>query len=211
MSIITQPIYNTDCSEISITTRYNIGDWILDSNEQFRVIISDKAEDSGGLLCCFVESIREFVTSGGGQYICIDANGLIGSTLSRRLYSIMVEVLANRDYRVQLPAILRQDSHNNTPFIDRAIVWQRLCDLILEDDTPQRLSVLVIENIELADQNTQHELARLIRLHKNNRINRLFFLTLNNGNTEQLLPELRELIYSSCFEIPAAEHASATT
>jgi hypothetical protein len=196
MSITTQPNCQTDCSEVSVATRYNIGDWILGSNDQFRVIMQEKkTENSDGLLYCFVESIREFVISGSGQYIHINANDLVGGTLSRRLYSIMVEVLGNRQYRIQLPVTLQQHKpHTTSPFIDRAIVWQRLCDLILEDDTPQRLSVMVIDNIEDADQNTQHELARLIRLHKNNGINRLFFLTLNGDNADKLLPELRELV-----------------
>jgi hypothetical protein len=194
MSITTQPNCQTDCSEVSVTTRYNIGDWILGSNDQFRVIMQDNTENANGLLYCFVESIREFVISGSGQYIHIDANDLVGGMLSKRLYSIMAEVLGERRYRIQLPVVLQHNTHATSPFIDRAIMWQRLCDLILEDDTPQRLSVLVIDNIEAADQNTQHELARLIRLHKNNRINRLFFLTLNSGNTDKLLPELYELV-----------------
>jgi hypothetical protein len=192
MSIITQQNCQANCPEVSVAVRCDIASW-LSSGDQFRIILSGAVADTPVLPKDFTELIREFVKSVNGQYIHIDVNDLVGNTLSRRLYSIMVEVLANRPYRIQLPIILQHNPHSDLPFIDRAIIWQRLCDLILEDDTPQRLTVLVIENLETANQNIQHELARLIRLHKNNRINRIFLATLNNNNTEQLLPELREL------------------
>ncbi|MDR2762171.1 MAG: hypothetical protein LBB88_06170 [Planctomycetaceae bacterium] len=202
MSIIIQQNCQTDCSDIdiSVNRQYNIKDLnnikdlLLDANEQFHIVAPEDESKSVITLFGFIESIRQFVVADSGQFIQIDANDLIGSTLSKRLHSIMTEVLANRPYRIQLPIILQHNPHTASPFIDRAIAWQRLCDLILEDDMPQRPTALVIENIEIADHNIQHELARLIRMHKNNRINRIFFVTINNNAyLEQLLPELREL------------------
>jgi hypothetical protein len=134
-----------------------------------------------------------YANSVNGQYIHINVNDLNDGSLARRLYSIMVEVLSGCEYRIHLPIILQHNPHSDSPFIDRAIIWQRLCDLILEDDSPTRLTVLAIENIETANPNVQHELARLIRLHRTNRINRTFLATVNFGSAEQLLPELREL------------------
>jgi hypothetical protein len=186
--------------DISVTGQYNTNalsgfkELILDTNEQFHIVLPEDDSQLVMSLFSFIESIRQFVVTGGGQFIHIDANDLVGVSLSKRLYSIMTEVLSNRPYRIQLPIILQHNPHTASPFIDRAIVWQRLCDLILEDDSPQRPTALVIENFELADQSIQHELARLIRLHKNNKINRIFFVTINKTeNLEQLLPELREL------------------
>lgn len=192
MSIIIQQNCQTDCSGVSIAVRSDIGNW-LSGGEIFRVVVSDDVTNSAALSYGFIDLVREFVVSSNGQYIHIDANNLAGVMLSKRLYEIMTEVLADRPYRIQLPIIFQRDSHSVSSFIDRAIIWQRLCDMILEDDVPQRLTVLVIENLEAADQNTQHELARLIRLHKNNKINRTFLATLNNNNIDQLSPELREL------------------
>jgi hypothetical protein len=192
MSIIIEQNCQSGCPDVSVAVQSDIGNW-LSSGETFRIVISDDNAIPTVLSSGFVDTIRRFVTSLNGQYIHIDANDLAGETLAKRMYAIMTEILAKRPYRIQLPIILQHNPHSASPFIDRAIVWQRLCDMILEDDVPQRLTILVIENLETASQNIQHELARLIRLHKNNRINRTFLITLNNNNTKLLLPELCEL------------------
>ncbi|MDR2170057.1 MAG: hypothetical protein LBP59_07945 [Planctomycetaceae bacterium] len=193
MSIIFQQNCHADCQELSVITQTNIKDWISGVNTQFHIIVRDNCTDAMGLQDNFIDLIYGMITAENGQYIHIDANDLVDSTLSRRLYSIMVEVLANRPYRIELPIILQHNPHAASPFIDRAIVWQRLCDMILEDDTPKRPTVLVLENLEIANQNIQHELARLIRLHKKNRINRNFIATINQNNIKNILPELNEL------------------
>ncbi|MDR2346149.1 MAG: hypothetical protein LBE18_08800 [Planctomycetaceae bacterium] len=199
MSITIQENNQADCrqNDVSATEYYNIKnitDWILANSGQLRIVVSDNNSELIRLIYRFIESVRRTVIADNGQYIHIDSHDLIGGSLSKRLHSILVEILANRPYRIQLPIILQHNPHSASPFIDRAIIWQRLCDLILEDDVPQRPTVLFIENLEIADHNIQHELARLIRLHKNNKINRTFLATITNNNIEQLLPELQELI-----------------
>ncbi|MDR1925120.1 MAG: hypothetical protein LBQ66_12180 [Planctomycetaceae bacterium] len=175
-----------DCQAISALPQYAADS----ASELFRLFLV--GGDSADSVWNTVESIRASVIARDGQYIHVDINDIGDSTLTKRLHSVLVEVLANRPHRIQLPIILQHNPHSASPFIDRAIIWQGLCDLILEDDNPDRTTVIVLENIDNASPQIQHEIARLIRLHKTHRINRTFYATTQQENLEKLSAELLE-------------------
>lgn len=101
-------------------------------------------------------------------------------------------------FRVDLPFILQGNPNTESPFVNRAILWQRLCDKLIEEENPERPTVLLLENAGCADKKVQHDIARQIRFHDKYHIRRTFLLTMRQDEMTQLEPELQELV-TGCF------------
>jgi len=140
-----------------------------------------------------LENIRENVTDNDGQFIALNVAEPIAESLPEMLYAALKNTCWDRSLQFSLPVIIQHNPHAASPFIHRAILWQRLCDLLILDDTPSRETVLVLENVDQASQATQHEIARLIRFHETHSVHRSFVFTLNRSSHEQIIPELREI------------------
>ena len=160
-----------------------------------------------------LENLRHSVLESEGQFISLDVFPLSFSesptdqppkslleTLFDALNSIASE---NANWEQSLPAglqfslpgILRYDPHAvASPFINHAILWQRLCDLLILDDEPYRETVLVLENVAYASPADQHEIARLIRFHVKHDLRRKFIFTLEDQLSERIVPELRGIL-----------------
>ncbi|MDR1962529.1 MAG: hypothetical protein LBQ50_01980 [Planctomycetaceae bacterium] len=144
-----------------------------------------------------LEKIHDSVQTEQGQFISLNIQDFGEATLPGVFLSALEYSQSERIFRINLPIILQNNPKTDSPFINRAILWQRLCDRILEDETRQRPTVLVLENIDCATRKTQHDAIRLIRFHANHRIPRTFLLTLHRDHVSFLEPELHDLVEES--------------
>jgi hypothetical protein len=141
----------------------------------------------------FLEKIHESVQTKRGQFISLDIQDFGEATLPGVFLSALEYSQSERTFRINLPMILKNNPKTDSPFINRAILWQRLCDRILEDETGKRSTILVLENFDDASPKMQHDTARLIRFHITHRIPRTFILTLHHDRVPFLDKELRDL------------------
>jgi hypothetical protein len=141
----------------------------------------------------FLEKIHRAVQMENGQFISLDVQDFGEATLPGVFLSALEDSQSERTFRINLPMILQNNPKTDSPFINRAILWQRLCDRILEDEAGKRPTILVLENIDYASPKMQHDTARLIRFHITHRIPRTFILTLHRDRVPFLDKELRDL------------------
>ena len=133
----------------------------------------------------FLDEFREELTDGGGQYLSLDFSRYEDKSVAETLLAELEAVAYPQ--RINLPLTL-----TSSPFIHRAITWQRLCDRLIEDEEPHRPTLLVIENFDQADEQTYGDVERLIRFHIAHNVRRTFLLTLHDE--EFLRPSLRRLV-----------------
>jgi hypothetical protein len=148
----------------------------------------------------FLEKIHKAVQAENGQFISLDIQDFGEATLPGVFLSALEDSQSERTFRINLPMILQNNPKTDSPFINRAILWQRLCDRILEDEAGERPTILVLENIDDASPKMQHDTARLIRFHITHRIPRTFILTLHRDRVPYLDKDLRDLSEES-FEL----------
>jgi hypothetical protein len=141
----------------------------------------------------FLEKIHKSVQAENGQFISLDIQDFGEATLPGVFLSALEDSQSERTFRINLPMILQNNPKTDSPFINRAILWQRLCDRILEDESVKRPTVLVLENIDYASPKMQHDTARLIQFHITHRISRTFILTLHRDRLASLDQGLRNL------------------
>ena len=140
-----------------------------------------------------LEDLREHTRDSEGQFISLDLTEPMLEPLPEILYTALKNARWDATLQFSLPVILQHNPHVASPFINRAILWQRLCDLLLVDDVPYRETVLVLENVDQASPTTQHEIARLIRFHELHSIHRSFVMTLDRCSYCQIIPELQNI------------------
>ena len=139
-----------------------------------------------------LEDFREELTHSGGQYLSLDFARCEGKSLAE---SVLEELApASTRYPLRYLPLIRSES----PFMQRAITWQRLCDRLIEDEEPSRPTLLVIENFEQADEQTRCDVERLIHFHITHNIRRTFLLAIQNEDHEFLRPSLSRLV-NSCI------------
>jgi hypothetical protein len=141
-----------------------------------------------------LEDIRDNILDCDGQYISLDLGEPQVESLSEMLYVALKNARWERSLQFSLPAILQHNPRAGSLFINRAILWQRLCDLLIMDDDPNRETVLVLENIDQASPKIQHEVARLIRFHQTHSLHRKFVTTLNYNSHDPMIPELQNAL-----------------
>ena len=142
-----------------------------------------------------LNDLRENILQYDGQFVSLDLAYPPTETFSEMLYAALKNAPS---LQFSLPIILQHNPRVASPFLNHAILWQRLCDLIIVEDEPTRETVLVLENIDQASPAVQHEIARLIRFHTVHSIHRTFIFTLDYHSINQVIPELREIL-----EIPS--------
>jgi hypothetical protein len=142
----------------------------------------------------FLEKLRESLCASGGQFISLNVQDFGEATLPGILCSALESSQTTQYFRINLPIILQNNPNTESPFINRAILWQRLCNRIIKDEDGLRPTILVLENIDQATRKTQHDTARLIRFHLTHRIHRNFLLTLHRNNVSLLESELGQLM-----------------
>jgi len=150
-------------------------------------------EQSGNEFWDALEDLRESVLDKEGQFISLDLADPLMESFPERFYAALKNARWEQTLPFSLPAILQHNPCVATPFINHAILWQRLCDLLIVDDEPERETALLLENIDQASPSVQHEIARLIRFHKTHSIRRMFIFTLRRYAHDQIIPELREI------------------
>jgi len=141
-----------------------------------------------------LEDIRESIFDSEGQFISLDLAEPQTETLPEMLYAALKHSRWEQSLQFSLPSILQNNPHAAPPFINRAILWQRLCDLLIIDDDSSRETVLVLENADQASPAAQREIARLIRYHETHSLHRTFIFTLDRYPHDQIIPELRDII-----------------
>ena len=155
-------------------------------------------EHSGEEFWDALEDLRENVLDHEGQFISLDLAVPLMETFSEMLYAALKNACWESSLQFSLPVILRHNPQVASPFINHAILWQRLCDLLIADDESNRKTVLVLENIDQASPATQHEIARLIRFHAAHFVHRTFVFTLDRHSHKQIIPELQDLLSVDC-------------
>ena len=142
----------------------------------------------------FLEAVRDELTVGGGQFLSLDFSPFEERSFAELLLEELESVRAEHPLRIDLPM-----AHSKSPFIQRAIVWQRLCDRLIEDEELSRPTLLVIENFDQADERFRSDVERLIRFHITHNIRRTFLLTLRDEDREILPPSLSRFV-DSCID-----------
>jgi hypothetical protein len=137
----------------------------------------------------FLEDFREELTDDGGQYVAVDLSLIEEKSFVESLLTALKSVRSSRHRPTNLPL-----PSSSSPFIHRAITWQRLCDHLIEEEEPHRPTLLVVKNFDQADERTRCDLERLIRFHDTHNIRRTFLLTLQNEDADTLRPSLQRLI-----------------
>ncbi len=164
--------------------------FLIEQRKRFGLLIEDAASDSWNI----IETVRENVQAEQGQFLSLSAPEFGEASLSGLLYAALKDTREGREFRINLPMILQNNPKTDSPFINRAILWQRLCDGIIEDENSARPTALVLEQFDLAGHTPQHDLARLIRFHAKHHIRRTFLVTIRRESLPMLTPELRELV-----------------
>lgn len=163
----------------------------VEDQKRFAVVLYRK---SNSAVDDVLAQIGEKLHLRGGQFLSLDTSKLSGNRLSGQLLAALEGMERDRSFRINLPLILQDHPDTESPFINRAIIWQRLCDRIIEDEEPQRPTLTVLKNLGLAVDSDRHELARLIRFHNNHRLRRTFIATIRQDCFECLGPELEGLV-----------------
>ena len=151
-------------------------------------------EQSGEEFWDTLEDLREGVLDRDGQYISLDPSEPLVETFPEMFYSALKNARWERSLSFSLPVILQHNPRVATPFLNQAILWQRLCDLVIVDDEASRKTLLVLENVGQASPAVQREIARLIRFHTAHRIHRTFVFTLDYQSRGQIIPELLDIL-----------------
>ena len=141
-----------------------------------------------------LEGLRENVFDHEGQFISLDLAEPLAETLPEMFFAALKNTRWERSLQFSLPVILQHNPRIASPFLNHAILWQRLCDLVIVDDEPNRKTLLILENIDQASPTVQHEMARLIRFHQTHSIHRSFVFVLDDHSYDQIVPELREIL-----------------
>jgi len=141
-----------------------------------------------------LEDLRENTLDHEGQFISLDLAEPLAETLPEIFYAALKNTRWEHSLSFSLPVILQHNPHVTSPFLNQAILWQRLCDLIIVDDEPSRKTVMVLENADQASPTVQHELARLLRFHAVHSIHRTFVFTLDHHSHNRITPELRDIL-----------------
>ena len=177
-------------------TRTTLSQWNSSTREKHSEGIELLYHDEFSGDACWerLEDIRENVLESDGQFISLDLGEPPSKSLPEMLYVALKNARWERTLQFSLPIILQHNPHAGSLFINRAILWQRLCDLLILDDEPCRETVLVLENIDQTSPKMQHEIARLIRFHKTHALHRTFVFTLNYYSHDQIIPELQNVL-----------------
>ena len=93
-----------------------------------------KSKSSWDLDLSLVETIRESILSQNGQFISLDAKEFDGISFPSVLLPALEEARGGKPFQIHLPLLLQNNPRVDSPFINRAILWQRLCDRLVEDD-----------------------------------------------------------------------------
>jgi len=157
-----------------------------------RIVLLYYDERSGEEFWDALEYMQENVVDHEGQFISLDLTNSQAATLPEMFYAALKNVRWESSLPFRLPVILQHNPHVASSFINHAILWQRLCDLLIIDDEPNRKTVLVLENIDQASPISQHEAARLIRFHATHALHRTLVFTLNRHH-EQIISELQNI------------------
>jgi len=162
------------------------------SSDKIELLYHD--EFSGDVSWERLEDTRENVLESDGQFISLDLGEPHIESLPEILYVALKHARWERTLQFSLPVILQHNVHAGSLFINRAILWQRLCDLLLMDDDPRRETVLVLENVDQISPKMQRDIVRLIQFHQTHDINRAFVVTLNYYSHDQIIPELQNAL-----------------
>lgn len=141
-----------------------------------------------------LNSAQKTIRSENGQEISFDIEKTGDATLPALLGAALDERRRERPFRIDLPVFPDGPSKNHSPFIARAILWQRLCDRLIEDEEPSRPTVLVLEHFDFADAKMRHDLTRMIRFHQFHRVRRSFLLTMPRDRVDSLDSELLDFV-----------------
>lgn len=163
--------------------------FLVEQQKRFGLLLTDTAAPHA-----VMDALREDMNGRQGQFLTLDAPAFGEASLSSLVYAALGDLREGRAFRINLPMILQNNPNTDSPFINRAILWQRLCDAVIEDEQPTRPTLLVLEGLDRANRAAQHDLARLIRFHVTHRIHRTFLATLHRDSLSRLSPELRELV-----------------
>ena len=151
-------------------------------------------EQSGEESWDVLEDIREDVLEYEGQFITLNLVAPLTETFPEMFYAALKNSRWERSLSFSLPVILQHNPRVASPFLNHAILWQRLCDLVIIDDEPSRKTVMVLENVEQVSPAVQHDIARLLRFHATHSIRRTFVFTLARHAQVQIIPELRKIL-----------------
>jgi len=159
-----------------------------------RIGLLYRNEQSGTEFWDTLEEVREGVLDCEGQFISLDLAEPLTETFPEMFYAALKNVRWEHSLSFSLPVILQHNPRVASPFLNQAILWQRLCDLLIVDDESSRKTVTILENIDQASPATQHEIARLIRFHAAHGIHRTFVFTMDYHACGQIIPELRAIL-----------------
>lgn len=161
---------------------------------QKRLALLVDEESTSERLLHSLSVLEETLGAENGQCISLDILDFQETSLANRFLTMLELWRQDRPFRINLPDILRHNPNSASPFINRAILWQRLGDRLIEEEDPKRVTLLIIKNLDAADSKTQHDVARLVRFHATHHIRRTFLFTLRSENIPFLEPEIRELV-----------------
>lgn len=138
--------------------------------------------------------IQENILDHEGQFLSLNLAEPLMETFPEMFYAALKNASWDRSMHISLPVIMQHNPHIASQFLNHAIHWQRLCDLVIMDDDPDRKTVMILENADQASSAVQREIARLIRFHSTHSIHRTFVFTLNAQSHNPLIPELRTIL-----------------
>lgn len=141
-----------------------------------------------------LDAVRRRLLQANGQYISLDFQDVGDAGLSEAILAVLEDSRKDNPFRINLPTISTDRSRPDSPFINRAILWEHLCDRLIEDEDRRRPTLMVLENVDRAGAPGQHDLARLIRFHEAHCIRRSFLLVLRQDVRPGLTPELDAMV-----------------
>ncbi len=139
------------------------------------------------------EIAKERLELNGGQFILLNPQRFDGRSFAEICLEELEAVHFRDPLRIELP-YRNEDETAASPFIRRAILWQRLCDRLIEDEEFGRPTLFIVENFDLADERTQADFERLLRFHQTHQIRRTFLLTVQKENVQSLPSSLQSLV-----------------
>ncbi len=155
-------------------------------------VLLENSESHTGLI---LDIVREEIQEAGGQFLALRLSEMGELSLPHLMEATLSD---QREFRISLPLIMQNnpqsDVMGDVPFINRALLWQRLCDGIIADENSQRPTVLVLEQFDPARRDVQQDLARIIRFHESHNIRRTFLITMPGESLSNLSAELRQSI-----------------
>lgn len=135
------------------------------------------------------EHLARSIPKEQGQFISLNIEDMQEVSLPNLFRAALEDWRDGVPFRINLPIILRNNPKTDSPFINRAILWQRLCDRLIEDEDPDRPTLLILDNFDQGNPQTCHELNRLIRFHSFHRIRRTFVLAMPKEEAVRIAPE----------------------